>query len=354
MCYGDCISVPVRQRSSAVNPGYTGEQKHRLDCACYGGNLKPSKIGLTFKYARPYIVRNLIVQPFIYVLIPGILLAYYQIDKLQKPLKLHWRNAYDFLNGHCLAVILVAIGINCLGIGIREVFERVRVAQIEKDRTPAAIITAIGNVVGKKDRRFGNLVRQLVRNSNPLSGDEVFNTITQPHDQIGSLVEAVWHIFQDISRGEDSSIVFEASLISVTPQGTLNQFEHYFPNDQHPGISIELLRDGRSCASRALRQGLVIVSDFQAELRKKSNKFCTQCYVTTPEKRNNDGSMFAYRIDHYWTGKPIYVLSVCCNKKRYISEYDGSLYTYIMKEIQTRVNLEHSLAILRDHVGGKK
>ena len=310
--------------------------------------MRPSNIGLTFKYAKPYILRNLVIQPVLYVLAPGVLLAYYQGDKLQELLRLHWLWAYTVLSDHCVPIILFALIINCFGIGIREVFERVRVARIEKNRTPAAIITAIGNVVGKKDDRFGRLVQKIAKSTGSLTGDDVFGTITQPHDQIDALLEAVGDIFLEMSRGEDASISFEASLISVTSQGTLNDFEHYFPSGQHPN-HIELLRDARSCASHALRDKLVIVPDFQAEL-KKTSKRQKQRYVTTPERRNDDGSMFAYRIDHDWTSKPIYILSVCCNKKGYISEADRGLYRFIMKEIEKRISVEHSLAILRKHV----
>ncbi|MCE5321777.1 hypothetical protein LLG46_00515 [bacterium] len=207
----------------------------------------------------------------------------------------------------------------------------------------ATFIAAIDNVVGMKANRFAKLADELCTDAQHRTAGNIFKTITEPELQINALLQATYEIFRNLWPG----VNFEVSLIRVIENNHLESpFVKFLPEDRDPNITVEELESDRySAASTALREKIVIVSDFQKELKKKKDRH----YTASADHLDDEGSMLAFRVDHRRLGKGIYILSVCADKKHCITEEHKTTYQWIMREVEKRIALEYSLLLLKKH-----
>lgn len=313
---------------------------------------RPMWASITFYVARywrrlwaRWTVR-LVAVPLLTALPSGFALSYYRNPELRSAC-----NAVpalqSMMSAHAGTILVLALLWTPLFTALV-----VQLTEVSNSYVPADAATlhfllgCIGDVVGHKAHRFGELAKDISSGRRKLNRALIFSEITQPAQQIQELTRAVLVFFSSLEP--DKSIKFRVSLVEVR-NGAPDSFVAFFPKDMGPRSPIAQLRDADSAVSTALaRKKLHIVEDIRKEGTKSKGKRSFK--VTDESREDEEGSMFSYPVWHPGLREYVYVISVCANQKGYFSARKAELYEFAMHCIADRICLEHSLKILRGDI----
>jgi hypothetical protein len=302
----------------------------------YFWGFVPRKARILITYA--------ILKPIGYVFIPGLITAYYQIACLQTSLQEYLPKLHSYAARYDTFNIILAFFVMASIVAIENVSAKLRTVDKTGEDVLTTFIAALDNVVGMKANRFADQAAKISTTDRMRAGD-IFKTITEPKLQIIALLQATLNVFHELWP----DATFKASLIRVVDGKHFEDpFYKFLPENKSNQLTAKQLEeDERSTASKALKRKMVIVPDFRAELKKKDPS-----YTTLEERRDEDGSILAYRIDHPKLRIPIFIICICANTKGSITSDHRVTYKWLMDKIEMRIVLEYSLLLLKQEVGG--
>lgn len=206
------------------------------------------------------------------------------------------------------------------------------------------ILKTLNIVVGDKMKRFAKRVKLVVDQRN-LNGGNIFQEITQPTQQIGLLVSALRGAFESIDQ---TNALFRVGLLTVK-NGKPEEWAHFDPAERPPRTTPEQLSCVGSTVMRCIKaKSSVLVEDIAKEITVKSKK--NRRYLKCNTKDGENGSQLCYPIIHPTTGKIVYVITIAGNKKCCLPEKHLPLFEWIIEHYALRINLEHSLFILKENI----
>jgi hypothetical protein len=206
------------------------------------------------------------------------------------------------------------------------------------------LFVALDNVVGSKSDRFAKYAVE----SPDVEPRSVFCEITQPERQMSCIVDAVYQFFE--ATKWDKSATFRVALAKMGPKH-IEHFVWFDPRDKPPTGRVEDYQKDWCGFTKAKRQKhLLIVSDIARELRKKKRHKS----FADMEGGSRSGAMIVYPIWHRGTKGIDYCLSVLCSVPEYFqnNERDRAYYADIMDKFAKRIELEHSLHLIKEKVNG--
>lgn len=169
--------------------------------------------------------------------------------------------------------------------------------------------------------------------------NDVFHEITQPDQQIALLTEMVYHIFQS----NYSEIKFKVRLVDIDNKIPIG-WAAYAPKERYPRTEILQLKNKNSAIKQCLKkQDLLIIEDI-VKAAKESK------YVMSHEDENEVGSLLCFPIKHAPTNSHPYVITVSADKPFFIKD-KSELYLWILNQFSARMQLEHTLKLLKKEVG---
>jgi hypothetical protein len=205
-----------------------------------------------------------------------------------------------------------------------------------RDKKLTKLLQTVDSIVGHKAIRFGTLARRLT-DTLPSAGSaiDIFQEITQPREQILSIIEGVYHMFLSEVTEPESLFV----TLSRIENGRFHSFEAFQPKTSGPRTSPDSLRKPTSAISRALEaRDIVIIPDVERELKRgKKRRF-----ERGPVEQSNIGSIIAYPVYHHQLDCIPYVITVKSATKDAFGTraHQKKLYEYVLKQFANRLNLE--------------
>lgn len=281
-----------------------------------------------------------VLKPIIVVLPPGIVTAYAHDDSLARALDpVLPEFLKNFINTHHLLTYTFAV-VYVYGLTALYAFIESRAKQRSQIDVPGllALFNAFERIVGAKAKRFGQQVKKY--GTAPVDGKRVFEDITQPDQQMALLAENL-HAFLDAIDKTGTS--FRVGIVTMEDSKPL-EWLYFCPASEPPRTPIEDLRSPQSTICTCVRERqIVIVEDVRREAQKPRSK---RRYVAGQDG-NEEGSQICYPVHHPPTNTIPYVIAVAANRKAYFSVKKKELYVWIMRHFALRLELEHSLLILK-------
>jgi hypothetical protein len=203
----------------------------------------------------------------------------------------------------------------------------------------------IEGIVGRKKERFSDTLHTLADGKNDadrLDGGTVFLKITQPVDQMKSIMQGLLIFFKGIQTGKDSGL--RVSLIELT-NGHPKEFVCFYPEDRGPRSAIKDLDSPKSAVMQAVKnRHLVVIEDIRKGA--KAGNF----RITDATRKDEPGSMMCYPVDDRISQKPVLVISVCSDVPGYFSRKSAKMYDWVLAKFANRLLLEYNLLRLRRRV----
>lgn len=257
----------------------------------------------------------------------------------------------DFIND---SAFLILVGAYLYVIAIKAIYAWIsHSSKPEKELSRddiLAILKAINTVVSDKAKRMTAYARMHI-NSKDISPEEVFMTITKPDQQLSLLVVAIKGVFEFL---DSSNASYRIGLLSVNRQTNKPQSWLYFePTEVPPRTSPKTLSAPSSTVSHAIKnKSIVVVEDIAKELQKKSKD--ERRYVQGSSKPSDQGSQLCYPIIHPATGEIEYIITIAGDKTKCLEEKHAALYGWILEHFSLRIDLEHSLLLLKERADEHK
>jgi len=278
----------------------------------------------------------------VFVGIPAFILAYATLE-LGSPLL--WQQPLrEALKTHpglvfaCLGwTILSSIIIQALS-SLITIFEDRNLPKVQE---LMALLTALDRVVGIKMERFGKYSKSVTAD---IGGDTAFRAITKPDAQIDYLIKNLFILLTSLTKDETLKIVL-ARMENTRP---IN-WTSFMPDDVHPDDSILRNEKEQSLFSHCAKaKNPIIISDIANHLEKAKKLIL---YLRSDLPGENEGSIICFPVHHDHSGKVIYCLSIKSQKPHLICERFNKKYGFMVQEFIKRINLEHSLEIIKERAG---
>jgi hypothetical protein len=200
-----------------------------------------------------------------------------------------------------------------------------------------ALLRSVDRVVGLKLERFGDYCRNM---PSVVAASRVFYDITQPEKQIDYLVKNLYTLLVSLTKDDTLKLVL-ARMENDTPI----RWQSFMPDDVHPDDAILNGKQKKSLFSHcARRKEPLVIPDIGAHLKGKP---ATYQYLPSDLPGENQGSIVCYPLRHDHTGKVVFALSLKSDRVNFIGHNFERKYTPIVKEFIKRINLEHSLELIK-------
>lgn len=206
-----------------------------------------------------------------------------------------------------------------------------------------SILKSLNVVVGDKAMRFASYLKNCTSQNNAVDPAATFDTITQPKQQIALLISAVRGAFECI---DSADTLYRVGLLIIR-DGKPVEWAHFDPADHPPRTPPTDLSHPGSTVMHAVRaRTTVIVEDIARELRGRSKN--NRRYVRGNTRDDDEGSQLCYPVIHPATGQVEYVITVTGDGKCCMPEKHRPLYEWIINHYALRLNLEHSLMVIKE------
>ncbi|WP_368571303.1 hypothetical protein [Acinetobacter haemolyticus] len=253
----------------------------------------------------------------------------------------------DWLMAHPFIVVFTGIGAALLyKIFYLYVKRKANSNRFHKHKIATALLVAIDRAVTAKRQRFADAVNTFLRlKTSKYTTNRVFNNITQPQEQIKTLIEALDTFFRS-----SYDIQFKIGLMRIDKNESIEDWELYYPAYDQPKTSLDDLRKSTSTISQCIQhKELKIVSDVKKEIQKQKKK--KQNHVRLYEKgatsESESWSQLCYPIRSISTKRVIYVVTIAAKDKGFFKENERDDYKWILDHIGNRLAIEHSLKELK-------
>jgi hypothetical protein len=201
------------------------------------------------------------------------------------------------------------------------------------------IFSYIQSIVREKSVRFVRQCNKL--KANPATKGDIFETITQPRDQIGKILEFLGLFF---SHNREDRVV-KVLLLKPDIEAGHFRFFSYYPQGGRPSTPASELKLTRGVAGSAYTKGSTeIVEDIQADLASDSPTY----YVYDNTVPAPEGSIACYPIRDPERDMIAFILSVYINAPRVLKEDDKNHLDEIFDPFAERILLEERLRFLKE------
>jgi hypothetical protein len=177
----------------------------------------------------------------------------------------------------------------------------------------------------------------------------VFEKITDPMTQISEIIREI-SVFFNVTKKLKSRALIRVTL-AVMKDGKVSSLPIWFPTDEPIKASLSALNSPRLTFINAAKQKqLIIIPDIKKELSKtkKLRKF-----EESENLEDNAGSMICYPVYFNCSSSIPYVISIHCDEPGYFKNEFKSLYQHTLDRFSLRLNVEHSLFIMKETLCGK-
>jgi hypothetical protein len=294
------------------------------------------------RFSEHWLVKNL-VRPVIFIMPPSIITLVATRSGLQAQLDpLLGHKIVSLLNDSALLVLVFASLYVYLLRTIYSAIEHHSKPERELNRDDLnAMLNSLNVVVGDKMKRFSSYFRSIDQEKR-LCGNDVFQNITQPRQQIGMLVAALRGVFEFI---DSSDALFRVGLLIIKDDKPC-EWAHFEPAEHPPRTEPSELANARSTVMHCIKaKSAVLVEDIAKELAKRENK---QRYLRCNTGDGDNGSQLCIPVICPMTRKVIYVITIAADRKCALREKHLPLYRWIADNYTLRMTLEHSLLILKE------
>lgn len=210
------------------------------------------------------------------------------------------------------------------------------------------ILRTLDEVAGNKMVRFGNLAADTRSATATVNAGAIFQTITQPTEQIRSLLNGIYLVFL---LDAETANPQDPGTISVTlarmNKGQFEKFDGWVPQNRPPNSSQQHLRRRESAIHQAAKKRKpMIVKDIARELRKApaDQRFCPGAPGSSEE-----GSIIAYPVIHQATSDVPYVITVRSENPNHFTPRLKERYHVLLQPFSIRISIEHSLDLLKQY-----
>lgn len=201
------------------------------------------------------------------------------------------------------------------------------------------IESLIEDVVKTKSKRFVDLCAK--QPQNPLTGQQIFESITQPREQIRLLLEALYHFFKHGREDRKVRIV----LFKPDFEAGHFRFFGYYPSGDRPATPEEEFSLNRGVCGQALqRGGIAVVEDIEADLKGQN-----PTYYRAAGQPLRKGSIVCLTVYDSELRRPSSILSVFVDEPNAFQEAESDLLRKILEPFATRLLLEERLCYLKEN-----
>lgn len=205
-----------------------------------------------------------------------------------------------------------------------------------------AILHSVNVVVGDKMKRFCRTLDS-IGGREEVSAQDVFQSITQPDQQIGLLVSAVHGAFDFI---DNTGAYFRVGLLTVE-EGKPIEWAQFYPPERPPRASeSDLAHPGSTVMNSIRSKRTVIVEDINKEVKKRKKQ--DRRYLKLHNRDDEQGSQLCYPVVDPSTREVVLVLTIAGDKQCCLREKHLELYEWIIDHYSVRLTLEHRLYLLRE------
>ncbi len=203
-----------------------------------------------------------------------------------------------------------------------------------------AVFTAIQDIVGRKTNRFGTFVTRMQHHE--VSSEEVFREITQPEEQMKSMLSSLHSLFRLLLGGKNLKIV-----LAEMADGQPKKWFWFMPNDDPPSDSVLAAPGGNTAYAHAAElKRHYIIPDIEKHIRRKGSRKRHYCATGDPER--DCGSLICYPVFHRETKRTVYVLSIKAQQPNLINADFYERYRFIFRAYVNRILLEYNLKLIKD------
>lgn len=205
-----------------------------------------------------------------------------------------------------------------------------------------ALLASIDQIVGVKNTRFA----KNLSNVSQLTKESAFEAITEPQTQIAEIVRSICDFFNATRAGKNKPLIRVA--LAVMKGNKITDLPVFFPTDEPIRTSIANLNSPNcSFIIAAKTKKMILISDISKELKKPLAK---RKYISTENDQDNNGSIICHPI-RTKLGVP-YVISIHCEEPGYFKDEFKELYEHSLERFALRMNLEHSLLMIKEKLCG--
>lgn len=205
------------------------------------------------------------------------------------------------------------------------------------------LFDCIDNVVGNKSDRFAQYAI-----SHPQPECCVFSSITSPEDQMERLIDGIYKYF--LYYAGDLEINIRVTMVEMGDTYA-RKFIHSIPKNIPPAGKIDEYQNDTCAFSKAKAdKRMIIIEDIKKELRRRGKK---KRYAKV-EGDPQEGSLLVYPIRHRGLLEIVYCVSVYASEAKFFNEEERSFFEDIMDKFCRRIELEHSLKMIKDNVIRKR
>ena len=285
---------------------------------------------------------RLIIRPIFLVLIPTAFILYYtntnfqlKVDEAFPWVKKFFTQGSTFLS---LAILWAYPSLLITLSGF--ISDR---AKKNRDQMPVenlyALLRCLDSVVGLKENRFRNFLND-PNLKNGAAEKGVFRAITQPQIQIAELTRAICDLFNALYPESNQKLI--RVVLAQLSEGKVEGIPVYYPNDEDPIASLEVLNSSSSTIMTCLKQRkIVVVSSIKKEVTRhhKKRRF-------NPSAAKEEGSIICYPIK--WGKSDIpFIVSIHCDQDGLFKETETAYYQFLLERFELRLKLEYNLALIR-------
>lgn len=282
------------------------------------------------------------VAPVLLVVPPVLLTRFTDSERFHSFVSILMPNVAETLDKYYLLTVLLGAIYTFLVLAFaKSVVRRVNLGGLDTDSLLTLIATLDG-IVGLKDRRFGEHVKNMVN----LKKETLFCDITRPDQQLDDIVRGIWNLF-DAAKTKDTRNLIRVVCAEIT-DGKITDIPLYFPHDEIVKASLEDLNNPSSAFMTAFRtKKIFIVSDIEAELKRPEAK---RKYVATGNAKDDSGSIICYPVMHNPTRQIAFVISIHCDERNYFKPEFAEIYRLSLERFELRISLEYSLMLIKENV----
>ena len=197
-------------------------------------------------------------------------------------------------------------------------------------------------VVSAKHDRFCSTAKKILKNKGKQSQGEIFAEITKPEQQIALLMERIKDLFEYFDY--DNETTFRVRLIQIDNGLPVDWF-YYTPQSEFPTTTLDELKNSNSALGKCLKTKRIVITEDISSAAKRNE------YVSNNNDEN--GSLICYPVISSVTSSIVYVISVRADTNKYFLSSRREFYTWVFKHFTLRINLEHSLLMIKESISNE-
>lgn len=280
---------------------------------------------------------------------PALVTHYFSIEKFATSIRTNWPLVASMLEANP-ALSLTGGFFWTLGlIWARSILATaLREGPPDWERAFALMVTEFDEVVGRKERRFGERLLLLKggngKNQEQSLPGSIFGAITQPRAQLDRLTQGVWQLFYSLlSASPRSKKTDLRANLSLVREGKVEQIVCHLPSNLGVRTSCDVLSRRESGIMTAVRTGRIVVIESTAEeLRRPRPQFVIEGSVGDYE----DASLICYPV-RLVDPDMFFVVSLLYSKPRgFLRRYEHA-YSELLESFALRMRLEYNLMALK-------